>query len=102
MHAVDAKIADMMEKTMAFQSKFQTQEDIIEEMVSKFRKETREARSFINKYEEARDQFQDIQNDIQIDLNLFKAEMRAKKEAPPDKVTLNPNGDDPEQLSTMS
>ena len=102
MHAVDAKIADMMEKTMAFQSKFQTQEDIIEEMVAKFRKETREARSFINKYEEARDQFQDIQNDIQIDLNLFKAEMRAKKEAPPEKVTLNPNGDEPEQLSTMS
>ena len=47
---VDEKVTEMMTRTEAFESKFKAQEDIIDEMISKFRKETKEARSNINKY----------------------------------------------------
>ena len=76
MEAVDSKIEEMMEKTLVFQTKFQVQEDIVGEMVTKFKKETREARAFINNYEDAKDQIQEIQNEMQIEMNLFKAEIR--------------------------
>ena len=48
--AVDDKVSDMMRRTEAYESKFKAQEDIIDEMISKFRKETKEARLNINKY----------------------------------------------------
>ena len=50
---VDEKVTEMMTRTEAFESKFKAQEDIIDEMISQFRKETKEARSNINKYQNA-------------------------------------------------
>lgn len=64
MDAVAQQVIDMMKKTEAFEAKFKAQEDIIDEMIAKFRKETKEARQNIKKYENATDQMQVLQNDI--------------------------------------
>ena len=39
---------------------------------------------------------------MQIDLNLFKSEMRSKKISIPEKMPLNVTGEDPEKISTIT
>ena len=55
MKMMDAKVKEIAEKGEAFHQVFKAQEEIIEETISKFRKETREARKFINNYQNAED-----------------------------------------------